>query len=228
VIGHACAMADNGELLASVRQTRQHLAAVGPAHVRTEDDFAVVSLPIADCDVLRDLLITERVRAVVEIGLAYGSSALAIAEALVSLGYADARHLIIDAHQELFVHAGWEVLEAAGLSGLCTLLRERSQLALPRLVAEDWVADAAFVDGSHVFHNVFVDLAFLREIVRPGGLVILDDCQWPSVATAVRYFEINAGWEPRPLDAPTRLRAFRLPHPPCEPRFEEFIPFGSE
>jgi predicted O-methyltransferase YrrM len=221
-------MADNGELLASVRQTRQRLAAVGPAYVRTQDDFAVVSLPGADCDVLRDLLMAERVRSVVEIGLAYGSSALAIAEALVSLGYAEARHLIIDPHQDLFAHAGWEVLEAAGLTGICTLLSERSQLALPRLVVDDWVADAAFVDGSHVFHNVFVDLAFLREIVRPGGLVILDDCEWPSVATAVRYFEINAGWQQRPMEAPTRLRAFRLPDPPCEPRFEEFTPFGSE
>jgi hypothetical protein len=33
----------------------------------------------------------------------------------------------------------------------------------------------------------FVDLFFLREIVRPGGLIILDDCQHLSVRTAVRY-----------------------------------------
>jgi predicted O-methyltransferase YrrM len=220
-------MPDHGVLLARVRQARQRLAAEGPPYVRTEDDFAAVSLPGADCDALRDLLIAERVRSVVEIGLAYGSSALAIAEALVSLGDADARHLIIDAYQDLFAHAGWEVLEAAGVTRLCTLLRERSQLALPRLVAEGRVADAAFVDGSHIFHNVFVDLAFLREVVRPGGLVILDDCRLPSVATAVRYFEINAGWERRPMDGSTRLRAFRLPDPPCEPRFEEFAWFGS-
>lgn len=220
-------MPDHGVLLARVRQARQRLAAEGPPYVRTEDDFAAVSLPGADCDALRDLLIAERVRSVVEIGLAYGSSALAIAEALVSLGDADARHLIIDAYQDLFAHAGWEVLEAAGVTRLCTLLRERSQLALPRLVTEGRVADAAFVDGSHIFHNVFVDLAFLREVVRPGGLVILDDCRLPSVATAVRYFEINAGWERRPMDGSTRLRAFRLPDPPCEPRFEEFAWFGS-
>ena len=32
-------------------------------------------------------------------------------------------------------------------SNVCTLLTERSQVALPHLVAADFVADAAFVDG---------------------------------------------------------------------------------
>lgn len=95
-------------------------------------------------------------------------------------------------------------------------------------MAEGVVADAAFVDGSHIFHNVFVDLAFLRELVRPGGLIILDDCQWPSVATAVRYFEVNAGWRPEASDQPTRLGAYRLPDPRIEPGFERFEPFGLD
>jgi len=100
------------------------------------------------------------------------------------------------------------------------------QLALPRLLTDGFVADAAFVDGSHIFHNVFVDLYFLREIVRPGGLIVLDDCDWPSVATALRYFEVNAGWRPEPRGLLPRLRAFRLPDPRVEPRFEDFSPFG--
>lgn len=107
------------------------------------------------------------------------------------------------------------------------LLRERSRLALPRLVVEDFVADAAFVDGSHIFHNVLVDLCFLRELVRPGGLVVLDDCQWPPVATAVRYFEVNTGWQPLRIGQPTRLRAFRSPDSRVEPSFESFRPFGG-
>jgi hypothetical protein len=106
---------------------------------------------------------------VIEIGLAYGSSALAIAEALVSEGTEGAVHIVIDAHQDEFHDAGWNALVAAGLTGVCSLLRERSQLALPRLVADGVVVDAAFVDGSHIFHNVFVDLFFLRDLVRPPG-----------------------------------------------------------
>lgn len=44
-----------------------------------------------------------------------------------------------------------------------------SSIALARLAAEGFIADAAFVDGSHRFHEVFVDLYFLRKIVRPGA-----------------------------------------------------------
>ncbi len=225
---NALTVSSDREVLATVRQVRRTLADVGPKQTRADGDFERVSLPNETCDALRDLLIAEQARVVIEIGLAYGSSALAIGEALVSQGQRDAKHLIIDAYQHRFRNTGWEAITAAGLSNLCTLLTNQSQLALPRLVTEGLIADAAFVDGSHVFHNVFVDLYFLRELVRPGGLIILDDCEWLSVATAVRYFEVNTGWQPEAMDQPTRLRAFRLPDPPVEPSFEEFKPFGIE
>jgi predicted O-methyltransferase YrrM len=216
------------ELLGRIREARRRLAADGPPRVRSGGDFARVSLPASDGDVLRDLLLAEQPGAVIEIGLAYGSSALAIAEALVAAGPGEARHVIVDAYQEHFHGCGWAAITGAGLAGLCRLVQERSQIALPRLLGDGCTADAAFVDGSHVFHNVFVDLFYLRELVRPGGLVILDDCSYLSVATAVRYFEVNTGWEPEPIARPTRLRAFRLPDPRTEPGFEGFRPFGPD
>jgi predicted O-methyltransferase YrrM len=206
---------------------RRKLASDGPASVRSAGDFERVSLPNSDGDVLRDLLIAERANTAIEIGLAYGSSALAIAEALAIVGSDRARHLIIDAFQNGFYRAGWNVIVEAGLTGFCALIEERSQIVLPRLLDEGFLADAAFVDGSHIFHNVFVDLFYLRELVRPGGLVILDDCNYPSVATAVGYFEANTGWRKQPMSAPTRLRAYRLPIERSEPNFESFKQFGS-
>ena len=218
-------MQGNAELLRAVRSARRNLAEIGPPRVRSEGDFERVALPSADCDVLRDLLIAEEARVVVEIGLAYASSALAIAEALLTPEYAVANHVIIDAYQDRFDNVGWEAITSAGLAGLSSLIRERSQLALPRLIAQQFVADAAFVDGSHIFHNVFVDLYFLREAIRPGGLIVLDDCNWPSVATAVRYFELNTGWQSLSISRPTRLRAFRLPSTRIDPPFQKFKPF---
>jgi predicted O-methyltransferase YrrM len=207
---------------------RRKLAEVGPSFVRSDGDFALVSLPASDCDVLRDLLVKEKARIVIEIGLAYGSSALAIGEALVLQGGEGSKHIVIDPYQESFDHTGWEAITAAGLGHVCTLVAERSQFALPRLLNEGLVADAALVDGSHIFHRVFVDLAFLHELVRPGGLLILDDCEWPSVATAARYFELNTGWRSVLLPPSTRLRAFRIPDPRAEPAFEDFTPFHLE
>jgi len=215
-------------LVGRIREARRRLAAGGPPRVRSGGDFERVSVPVADSDVLRDLLLAEKPGTVIEIGLAYGSSALAIAEALAAAGPGETRHVIVDAYQEHFHGSGWAAIAGAGLAGLCCLVEERSQIVLPRLLADGFVADAAFVDGSHIFHNVFVDLFYLRELVRPGGLVILDDCSYPSVATAARYFEVNAGWEPEPIAWPTRLRAFRLPKPRTEPDFTSFRPFGLD
>jgi predicted O-methyltransferase YrrM len=216
------------ELLRAIREARRRLAADGPPALRSGGDFERVSVPNRDGDVLRDLLLSISARSVIEVGLAYGSSALAIAEALVSTGADGTSHLIIDAFQRSFRDAGWDALVAAGLTDICTLVRERSQLVLPRFVLDGIVVDAAFVDGGHSFHDVFVDLYFLRKLVRPHGMIILDDCTWPSVATAAKYFEVNAGWQEEAIDADTRLRAYRLPQPETEPSFEHFLPFGLD
>ncbi len=216
------------DMAARIRAARRKLAAHGPARVRSAGDFARVSVPHSDSDALRDILIAERPSIVIEIGLAYGSSALAIAEALVAIGSNRSRHVIIDPYQKQFDNAGWDAIVETGLTGLCSLFEERSQIVLPRLLGEGLVADAAFVDGSHIFHNVFVDLFYLRELIRPGGLVILDDCSYASVATAARYFEVNTEWKPEPIGGVTRLRAFRMPNPRTEPSFESFRPFGLD
>lgn len=215
---------DNG-LVEKIRAVRRKLYTSGPTRVRSAGDFERVSIGKPDGDILRDLVLAEGAQTVIEIGLAYGASALAIAEALVANRAGQAQHLIIDPYQNRFYGSGWSAIVEAGITGLCLLFEERSQIVLPRLLSDGFLADAAFVDGSHIFHNVFVDLFYLRELVQPGGLVILDDSSYPSVAAAVRYFQVNTGWEPEPMPGPTRLRAFRLPNPRMEPNFESFRPF---
>jgi predicted O-methyltransferase YrrM len=220
-----------------VHDVRRRLAHDGPPWTRDHaGDFETVSVPERDCDALRDLLIAEGVETIVEIGLAYGSSALAIGEALVS---GDARrplHVIIDPLQATeWLNVGWQLLRSAGLEAIARLVLQPSSMALPQLIEEGLTADAAFVDGSHRFHEVFVDLYFLRKIVRPGGLLVMDDHCWPSVRTAAHYFERNMGWRVVPgafgggtidqATGQTRLQALRLPDPPFEPDFGRFQPF---
>jgi predicted O-methyltransferase YrrM len=231
--------------LARIREVRDRLDREGPVRTRRPElDFAAVALPRRDCDLLRDLLITEGVETAVEVGLGYGSSALAVGEALVAVGSAHPRHILIDPFQEeAYAGVGWDVLRSAGLDAIAELIPEPSSLALGRLRADGVVADAAFVDGSHRFHQVFVDLYFLREVVRPGGLIVLDDDWTPSVRAAVRYYEQNLGWvevagafadgthetlrhDPAAAAVP-RCRAVRLPDPSFEPPFGDFRPFWS-
>ena len=208
-----------------VRTVRAELHAHGPKRSRPfEGDFERVALPAADCDVLRDTLVAHDARVVVEVGLAYGSSALAIAEALCSLGTTDVSHVVIDPFQATaYDNVGLDLLKDAHLADQTTFINEASSIALARLVADRFTADAAFVDGSHRFHEVFVDLYFLRKLVRPGGLVILDDAEWPSVATALSYFDLNLGW--RVVETRGRLTVRQLPDEPFEPDFADFRPF---
>ncbi|GGK84788.1 class I SAM-dependent methyltransferase [Mangrovihabitans endophyticus] len=226
-----------------VRDVRRRLAREGPAWTRgPERDFETVALPEHDGDRLRDLLIAEQVQTVVEIGLAYGSSALAVGEALLAVAAPHPRHIVIDPfQQQVFNNVGWDLLRSAGLDSLAELVAEPSSLALARLVTDGLVADAAFIDGSHRFHEVFVDLYFLRKIVKPGGLILLDDDHHPSVRAAVRYYERNLGFTELPeafhtgsiehlggdaaAEAVRRCRAVRLPDPPFEPAFQDFTPF---
>jgi predicted O-methyltransferase YrrM len=217
--------ADADERLRRVRVARADLHAAGPKRTRPfEGDFERVALPAADCDILRDTLVADGARVVIEIGLAYGSSALAIGEALCSTGGADVAHIVIDPFQATAYHnVGWDAVKAAGLEAQTTFIGEPSSLVLARLVGDGFTADAAFVDGSHRFHEVFVDLYFLRKLVRPNGLILLDDVAWPSVATALRYFDVNLGW--RPVSIGGRLTARRIPDEPFEPDFADFKAF---
>ncbi|HEY7262878.1 MAG TPA: class I SAM-dependent methyltransferase [Trebonia sp.] len=231
-----------------IREARHRLVREGPARTRNrERDFETVTMPERDCDLLRDLLISEGAETVVEVGLAYASSALAIGEALVTVDRPRPRHIVIDPFQETaWSNVGWELLRSAGLDSIARLMLAPSSIALPQLVTEGLIADAALVDGSHRFHEVFVDLYFLRKIIRPGGLIVLDDNWAPSVRTAVHYYEQNLGWtaipgafasgslwtvggglaaEAVPAETVPRCRAFRLPDPSFEPPFEEFRPF---
>jgi predicted O-methyltransferase YrrM len=231
------------ERMTRVREVRRRLVREGPSWTRTrERDFETVTLPERDCDLLRDLLIAEGAETVVEVGLAYASSALAIGEALFTIDPPHPRHVVIDPFQaRAWSNVGWESLRSAGLDSIATLMLAPSSIALPQLASEGLTADAAFVDGSHRFHEVFVDLYFLRKIVRPRGLIVMDDSWAPSVRTAARYYEQNLGWVAIPdafasgtlrsidtdpaAGAVPRCRAFRLPDPSFEPPFEEFRPF---
>jgi predicted O-methyltransferase YrrM len=213
------------ERLQRVRAVRARLQAEGPKTTRPfADDFARVALPATECDALRDILVTRGARVVIEVGLAYGSSALAIGEALCLAGDMEVSHIIIDPFQATaYANVGLEAIAAAGLEAHTRFIAEPSSLALARLASSGVVADAAFVDGSHRFHEVFVDLYFLRKLVRSGGLVIVDDAEWPSVATALRYFDLNLGWTPVSIGG--RLTARQQPDQLVEPEFADFKPF---
>ncbi|HEV2875050.1 MAG TPA: class I SAM-dependent methyltransferase [Thermoleophilaceae bacterium] len=203
-------------------------------------ELAPHSIERAQGEALRDLAIAESAERTIEVGLALGMSALFLCQAVLPRG---GRHVAIDPFQrESWNGAGLRTLREAGVEDLVEVIEEESQLALPRLVAEGREFDLAFVDGDHRFEGVFLDLYFMTRLVRPGGLVVVDDMWMPAVRTAVAYLERNLAatlepdavpnafrWRHRPLSRGVPggtgdTAVLRLPSERPAPRWDEFVP----
>jgi predicted O-methyltransferase YrrM len=156
-----------------------------------------VAASAAEGEALRGWVARERATRTVEVGLGYGVSTLYVCEGLLGNAYTTAaRHVAVDPYQETrFWGCGLQSLEEAEVAGLVEHHAEDSRIALPRLLEEGRSFDLAFVDGDHRFDGVFVDPCYLGRLVRPGGVVFLDDYELPAVERAASYFLRNLGWE---------------------------------
>ena len=191
-------------------------------------------------EALRDLAIREEAERTIEVGLALGLSALFLCQAVSEI---NGRHVAIDPFQEeSWKGAGLRTLRDAGAEEIVEVIAEESQLALPRLLAQGSEFDFAFVDGDHRFEGVFLDLYYMTRLIKPGGLVVVDDLWMPSVRVAVAYVERNLGatletstlpngfrWRRRPLSRGVPggsgdMAALRLPRERPALAWDAFVP----
>lgn len=183
---------------------RDHIRALYRAGVVVGEDgrqFPLVPRGVLEPDgeALRDLAIREGAVHTIETGLCYGLSTMFLCEALVASGRPDARHVAMDPFQtEHLQRAGLRALGDAGVERLVEFHARPSQLVLPELLVEGRVFDLAFIDGDHRFDAVMLDLYYLHRLVKPGGLIVLDDVWMPSVRMAATYFVTNVGLEVAP------------------------------
>ena len=169
----------------------------------SEHTIFPVAVSPEEGEALGSWVVSEKATTTIEVGLGYGISALFICDALCTNDVSAAEHVAIDPNQSTrFADCGLQFLEDAGLRDIVEFIPEDSLLALPRLLGEGRTFDLAFVDGNHRFDGVFVDLVYLGRLVRPGGIVFLDDYQLPAVARAASFFVTNLGWTIEEVSAP--------------------------
>ena len=150
------------------------------------------SIELEDGEALRDLAIAEGAAQTIEVGLALGMSALFLCQAILAGGSASAGHVAIDPFQRTsWDGAGLATLHAAGVDGLVEVIEEESAFALPDLARSGRRFDLAFVDGDHRFESALGDIVFMDHLVKPGGLIVVDDMWMPGVRLAVAYVERN-------------------------------------
>lgn len=179
---------------------------------------------------LRQLVLESHAVRTIETGLALGLSSLAILDASFdNAGSHVPSHTAIDPFQQSgWGNAGLVTLARAGVSDLVRFLEADSTLELPRLCSAGEVFDAAFVDGGHLFEHVFIDTHFLLRMVRPGGIVVIDDWWMPAVRMGVDYFEKNLGITREicsDISGAERFAVLRVPERRVERPWDHFVPF---
>jgi predicted O-methyltransferase YrrM len=180
-------------------------------------------------DALRRWVERKRPTKTLEIGLGYGISALFICDGLQAVGNEQARHVAVDPNQSTrFANCGLQFIEEAGFAELVEFHADPSELALPRFLADRRSFDLAFVDGNHRFDGVFLDLVYLNQLVRRGGVVLVDDYQLPAVAKAASFCVTTLGWtleETSTRDDLHHWAALRLPTEPDNRPYDSYADF---
>ena len=215
-----------------MREVIERLTRHGTATARSdgsEHQLFPVAASAAEGAELRDWVVREGATRTIEIGLGYGFSALFVCDGLIAVGHDAPVHVVIDPNQATrFANLGLQILDEAGVADMVAHHSAESQIVLPRLLAEDQSFDLAFVDGNHRFEWVFVDLFYLGRLVRPGGVLFIDDYQLPAIARATSFFLANRGWtleSVSPTDDVHQWAVLRTAVEPDTRPFTHFVDF---
>jgi hypothetical protein len=98
-----------------------------------------------------------------------------------------------------------------------TLIDDYSCYVLPELARKKNKYGLIYIDGSHLFEDVFVDFYFICDLLTPDGIVVFDDCCDKHVAKVMRFIQRNYSDILREIDLgefvgpiPLRKRIARL------------------
>ena len=144
----------------------------------------------------------EQCHTILEIGMANGSSTVALLEMLEEIGGGSV--VSIDPYQNRGASGidygvagqGLRNVAASGLADRHRLIEEYDYIALPRLVAEQARYDMVFIDGYHSFDYTFLDFFYADLLVKEGGIIAFHDTGWPTVYKVTDFLMKNKAYAP--------------------------------
>lgn len=114
-----------------------------------------------------------------EVGLAYGGSALYFLAAHAELKRG--RHVAMDPYQtSFFGDAGLDFVRRAGLEGYLEFRPTRSKEGMRSLANEGARFDLIYIDGEHALASVLSDFLLANDLLDGGSLLAFDDSNYPS------------------------------------------------
>ena len=145
---------------------------------------------------IRKALKATKAKQTLEVGFAYGSSALVFAEHHQRAKNTGISHTIIDPNQFGKGEGNWEGIGAENLKRVgfvrnrnWRLVEDSSTNALPALLkkfGKGWL-DVALIDGWHLFDYTLIDIFYCLEMVRVGGYLIVDDKNQRAIKAVAKY-----------------------------------------
>ena len=160
------------------------------------------------------LVIAEEATSTLEVGFSFGMSASHILLGQRLLG--GGRHVAIDPfqHSEHYQGCGLMNVTTAHLAAGFRWLEQPSSQALPSLVHDGLELDLCFIDGSHLFGDIFVDAYYCDQLLRPHGVMVFDDAWLPATRTVAEIMRTNYGYQPIPTPEAQNMLALRRPSTP--------------
>jgi len=131
-----------------------------------------------------------------ETGCGSGLSALFVLQATVANGAGVGAHVIMDPEQDSFFQGmGKRLIKDAGAWENVEFHLERSQIVMPRMWADSRIFDAVYIDGDHKFDGVFCDTYYAHRLLKPGGVLVIDDVWMDAVYLACHFLEESYRYE---------------------------------
>lgn len=140
---------------------------------------------------IQRLMETGRPHYTLEIGLALGGSCVMFAAMHQQLhGDAVACHLAIDPFQSTV----WDgvanlKLGEANLAEIVEVIEAPSHVVLPQLLSRERQYGIIYIDGSHLFEDVFIDAYFGMRLLEEDGYLLFDDSTNRHVKKVLGYIE---------------------------------------
>ena len=162
--------------------------------------------------VLRSLFMELKPVRTLEIGLAFGGSTLLMTSCHQELRRVPShQHTAIDPFQATeWDETGIIAVEQAGLAEFLDFRGEYSNVTLPQLSAEKASFGLVYIDGSHLFEDVFMDFYYAFRVLADGGVIAFDDSTDPHVNKVLKFITANFGSALQLLDL--------TPHRPASQR----------
>ena len=140
------------------------------------------------CGFLQEIIRNHKFTKSLEIGFAFGLSALAIVEEIVKND--GRRHCVIDKFQ----HADWggnglDLIRQSGYEEELEFYEEYSYKVLPSLLSDGRRFDFVYIDSTKVFDWLLVDFFFIDKMLEIGGIIVFDDTGYFSIRKLARLIQ---------------------------------------